>query len=252
MEKYAKFSSMGNGSTFSIETIVFAAACASLGSVAFSVYGDDIIIEQALATPLIELLEYLGFIINRDKSYIDGPFRESCGVSCWLGQDITPRYIRELDDRKAVWCHVINSMVSISRPYGKLMDFLADLVDQLDLPLVPYNEDSMSGVWIDPPTAYSRYLIRTSRKGRFAWQPRIACYKAKARRLCNSDSRSLFLWYIYTFGRKSVEVPIESSWYSQSSHKYVRKWVHWNPVAGAPFQLNCWSDYFSPEAKTLG
>jgi hypothetical protein len=73
LHPYHKLSSMGNGYTFTIETLVFAAVCKSLGSKDFSVYGDDIIIETELYEPLVELLSYLGFEVNQEKSHVDRP-----------------------------------------------------------------------------------------------------------------------------------------------------------------------------------
>jgi hypothetical protein len=70
---YHKLSSMGNGYTFTVETLVFAAACKALGSHEFSVYGDDIIIEVELYERLMALLAYLGFEINREKTHATVP-----------------------------------------------------------------------------------------------------------------------------------------------------------------------------------
>jgi hypothetical protein len=70
---YHKLSSMGNGFTFTIETLVFSALCKSLGSRRFSVYGDDIIIETELYDDLVEMLSYLGFEVNEEKSHVALP-----------------------------------------------------------------------------------------------------------------------------------------------------------------------------------
>jgi hypothetical protein len=70
---YHKLSSMGNGYTFTIETLVFAALCKSLGSRRYSVYGDDIIIETELYGDLVEMLSYLGFEVNEEKSHVALP-----------------------------------------------------------------------------------------------------------------------------------------------------------------------------------
>jgi len=266
-EAYHKFSSMGNGATFTLETLVFSAACYAVGSRAFSCYGDDITIERELALPLIALLDFLGFMPNQDKTFIDGPFRESCGKFWWEGIDITPRYIRELDSRKAVYCHLVNSMMSISKPYGELQDYLVRLVRELRLPVVPYNEDTMSGVWVDAHTAYERKLIRTSTRGRKAWRVEFRAYQLQNSSRCANDLRTYFLWHLgawrdelwykpdrkimlHTFARYLRISAFLSSRYTISSHKYVRKWVHWSPVVGAPDQLNSFSDLLFPEENT--
>lgn len=97
--EYNKFSSMGNGFTFALETLVFASLCEAVKSVTgervSSVYGDDIIIPDKSALLLKELLEFCGFKVNTSKSYFFGPFRESCGADWYSGYRVTPQYIRK-------------------------------------------------------------------------------------------------------------------------------------------------------------
>lgn len=255
---YHKFSSMGNGSTFCIETLLFAAACKAVGSRNFSVYGDDIIIEADLYGDLVKLLAYLGFDINQSKSYTTGPFRESCGGNYYNGVDITPFYIRNVDQRKAVMCHNVNGLQSIAVPYGELWNYLRQIVEDNNLPLVPYSENSMSGVWVDTQTAYTLGLIKSKKS--------ILMTKAlvqKSKRRVFRNSRATFLWYLRssTQSRSKVSMQIDnpkvaacvgaeleealiSSQYTTSGHKYVRKWVCWNPPASVVSgQLHSWSDY---------
>lgn len=73
-----KVSSMGNGFTFELMTVIIRALGLQFSPI-FSVFGDDIIIPNELATPLISDLESVGFIVNIDKTFINSPFRESCG-----------------------------------------------------------------------------------------------------------------------------------------------------------------------------
>jgi len=56
--KYAKFSSMGNGATFGVETLIFAALCKSTGAEEFAVYGDDIVIHKRHYPLLHKLLAF--------------------------------------------------------------------------------------------------------------------------------------------------------------------------------------------------
>lgn len=93
------FSSMGNGFTFELESLLFYAitrAVAYYGGYRgkISVYGDDIIAPSPMADDLISALEFCGFRTNPDKSFWEGPFRESCGAH-WHGElDVSPFYIR--------------------------------------------------------------------------------------------------------------------------------------------------------------
>lgn len=73
-----KVSSMGNGFTFELMSLILTAICRVLDPDS-SVFGDDIIIQKDKAPRLIELLESVGLKVNHDKSFVDGPFRESCG-----------------------------------------------------------------------------------------------------------------------------------------------------------------------------
>lgn len=226
--KYAKFSSMGNGTTFAVETLIFAACCHAVGSKQFSVYGDDIIIETELASDLARLLKFLGFSFNHEKSFLQGPFRESCGADWHGGYNITPFYLRKWSNLKAQICHNVNGLVSVAIPGGKLWEMLRDLVAEFNLPLVPYNEDTMSGVFIDVRTAYSRRLIKVKHQ-----IPRFRAYKFVDRVLKVQDSRTLFLWYHDKYrirGRLSKRY-LERSRTPAFDVRCTRKWVRWIPPA---------------------
>lgn len=92
-----KFSSMGNGFTFPLESLIFWALSSSAADDGFaSVYGDDIVVSTPSVTKVMRLLEICGFTINVKKSYWTGPFRESCGVDYLRGIDIRPYYQKKL------------------------------------------------------------------------------------------------------------------------------------------------------------
>jgi len=100
-----KFSSMGNGYTFELETLIFCALaleCASslnidvqIGS-NLSVYGDDIIVPTELFKPLRAVLNYSGFSLNEKKSFGSGLFRESCGGDFFHGVPVRAHFIKEI------------------------------------------------------------------------------------------------------------------------------------------------------------
>lgn len=93
-----KFSSMGNGFTFPLETLLFWALTVSASGRPedVGVYGDDIICPADKAEDVIRLLAFCGFSTNKEKSFITGPFRESCGGDYYLGVDIRPYYQKHL------------------------------------------------------------------------------------------------------------------------------------------------------------
>lgn len=103
-----KFSSMGNGFTFELETLIFRCIAEVLTprdeiSPIFdgnrvSTFGDDIIVPSSVAGNVIAVLEFLGFEINKTKSFVDGPFRESCGGDFFRGYPVRAHYLRESPD----------------------------------------------------------------------------------------------------------------------------------------------------------
>lgn len=98
---YQKFSAMGNGFTFELETLLFYALAAAtaehLGECVedVSVYGDDIIVPTACTSLLKRVLTYCGFELNAEKSFFEGPFRESCGGDYFNGLDVRPFYLKD-------------------------------------------------------------------------------------------------------------------------------------------------------------
>lgn len=92
-----KFSSMGNGYTFPLETLIFWALASSASEDNFaSVYGDDIVVGTPSVNRVMRILEVCGFEINQKKSYWTGSFRESCGGDFLRGIDIRPYYHKKV------------------------------------------------------------------------------------------------------------------------------------------------------------
>jgi hypothetical protein len=135
-------STMGNATTFPLETIVFYALSVatvhweslqlvvqsrntwawipglpsdhSLHSV--SVFGDDILCPTDCAESIMRTLGQYGFQINTDKSFFtDYPFRESCGGDYFDARDVRPFFLERPTDCKpesvVSWCyHIWNSL----------------------------------------------------------------------------------------------------------------------------------------------
>lgn len=104
-------STMGNATTFPIETLVFWALGHAVkltvdGSRSLfpewedlksvSVFGDDCILPSQYAPLFIDACESIGFIINEEKSFVDPmfKFRESCGGDYLAGYDVRPFYLK--------------------------------------------------------------------------------------------------------------------------------------------------------------
>lgn len=225
---YAKFSSMGNGYTFSLETLIFTAACRAVGSRQHAVYGDDIVVKTEYVPELVRLLRFLGFRTNADKTFCnpDSRFRESCGCDYFEGVLVTPFYLRDCpkySDHGGM-SHAINGLVACSWP-GPLWDYLALLVRETKLRLVPLNEDSRSGVFITPRTAWNTKVVKVDRR-RWRKKRNPSFVGPRAMREINPDYgfpifegygptqdvrkttgwRSLFLWHLQGV-RRVEDVP---------------------------------------------
>lgn len=73
-----KLASMGNGFTFEVMTMLILSVARVFDPEA-TVYGDDVIISNEYAVDFMTAMEALGWTINKKKSFVNSPFRESCG-----------------------------------------------------------------------------------------------------------------------------------------------------------------------------
>lgn len=101
--RYEKFSSMGNGFTFELESMIFYAltlsVCDHLGlpSDLVRAYGDDITAPSGAVELLGKVLAFCGFTFNEKKSFTSSiRFRESCGADFFNGVNIRPYFVQEL------------------------------------------------------------------------------------------------------------------------------------------------------------
>lgn len=108
-----KFSSMGNGYTFELETLIFYAATQAVGAhkALTAVYGDDIIVEKTIAPALVDLLDFIGFKTNAKKTFLEGNFFESCGTDWYNGQDVRPPFLKgDYVDRTQCHFYIPNAL----------------------------------------------------------------------------------------------------------------------------------------------
>lgn len=108
-----KFSSMGNGFTFELETLIFRTLLMTLGvgEDEAVVYGDDIIAPAWVSGVLLSALKRFGFTPNERKTFCEGPFRESCGGDYFLGHDVRAVYLKEMPDEPQKWVVLHNQLL---------------------------------------------------------------------------------------------------------------------------------------------
>jgi hypothetical protein len=109
--KLAMISTMGNATTFPLETLVFWTYAQAVRLTEdktsnrsllneeeyglCSVFGDDCIVPTTMAAKYIATMESVGFIVNDQKSfYGTEQFRESCGGDYLSGFDVRPFYMK--------------------------------------------------------------------------------------------------------------------------------------------------------------
>ena len=121
-----KFSSMGNGFTFELESLIFWSLGAGLidviseqagdedGIKTLLVYGDDLIVHQSVSARFIELLNYCGFTVNSEKTYTSGRFFESCGKHYFDGVEVTPVYQKDLVVDVPTHIRLSNRLIRVS------------------------------------------------------------------------------------------------------------------------------------------
>lgn len=101
-------STMGNGLTFPMMTLELLALVYAnrrikhngprlfIDWATTAVFGDDIIVPSEEYQSLCNVLEGAGYVVNHDKSFSSGKFRESCGGDYFDGYDVTPFYARSI------------------------------------------------------------------------------------------------------------------------------------------------------------
>lgn len=130
-----KFASMGSALCFPIESMLFY-TLSVLGGLRFNrlpldldsiisvsrsvwVYGDDLVVPVRWVPSVIDTLESFGLMVNRNKSFWNGKFRESCGGDYFNGVSVKPIYFREIpcDDDNRLPANVLSTVATANLFY---------------------------------------------------------------------------------------------------------------------------------------
>lgn len=122
--RYEMVSSMGNGFTFELESLIFYALAVAtaerenLDKVAIkrgiTVFGDDIIIPSEIAGTFVNNLKLFGFTANSKKSFLNGHFFESCGADYYNGTDVRPFFLKRKVSTLKDLLFLMNSVMFVS------------------------------------------------------------------------------------------------------------------------------------------
>jgi len=179
---------MGNGFTFPLQTALFAACVRAVGITYgyqlwdpspdrtgnWGVFGDDIIVPVSLAGAVMRLLGLLGFVVNSDKTFVEGPFRESCGLDAFQGVDVRPVFIRRLaqpQDRYIAINKLTQWCAKTSIPLPLTLGFLMKGVKHL---FIPPHEAPFAGIQV--PSAFFDKKLKGNVLYR-CYEPRISKLK---------------------------------------------------------------------------
>lgn len=150
---YQKFSSMGNGFTFELESMIFYALCLSVAQLDgynpfwVTAYGDDLVVPSGCYDRVSQLLSWGGFTVNVKKSYHNGPFRESCGKDYLNGSLVRPVYLKEIPDSPLSWIKIANNLKRLAYSWSDYQG--------LDSRLKPAYDFSVSVI----PKFYRRFSV---------------------------------------------------------------------------------------------
>lgn len=144
-------SSMGNGFTFPLQTMLFAAVVFAVYNLKgsrietpgrfrlgnYGVFGDDIIVHTEMYDDMLDALDIFGFEVNTQKSFSQGPFRESCGCDYFNGHNVRGVYLKTLKTEQALY-----SAINRTRRWANLWNkgrstlrYLERYVRALEVPL---------------------------------------------------------------------------------------------------------------------
>lgn len=141
--EYEKFSAMGNGFTFPLESLVFFCVCKAAsehnGIVStpndITIFGDDIIVRHRAIPFVLDALNWSGFEVNSAKSFLSGPFKESCGADFYNGVNVRPFYLKRVIRTREDIYFVANSLMKLlvssemATPWiHSMYDYLVNLI----------------------------------------------------------------------------------------------------------------------------
>lgn len=193
-----KFSAMGNGYTFELESLIFLAiTLVSSGYLlpkklpcTIGIFGDDICCPTDTAQLVIKNLELCGFQLNTEKSYTSGPFRESCGQDFFLGAPVRPYFQKqELTDVTRLYTLVngirrfsVRSLIE----YGsdiRYRDVWRTLVQIIPEPYRIFGHSSLGDtvIWGNPTDGVQGFWPVTVRD----------CYSYRRRQLIRAEHRTI-------------------------------------------------------------
>jgi len=112
----------------------------------FGCFGDDLIVRTETYSYVVRLLNLLGFQVNDDKSFVEGPFRESCGADYFNGRNVRAVRLKALASMQDRYV-AINSLAEWTArtgiPLPRTTQYLCETVKKVFIPL---HENADAGI----------------------------------------------------------------------------------------------------------
>lgn len=247
------FSSMGNGFTFELESIIFWAICKAaleLGDIPdtfLSVYGDDIIVPVDGVPYVIPALKNVGFTVNAQKSFWHGNFRESCGGDYYSGTCITPLKLRSVPTNAGQWARLANIIRQVASNQGDGLychpkfraawEFCAKTAFDLGADFGPLELDGVVHTSLDCGELPPRFHLRARSLSQYSWT--MAC-RVHSEESSSASTGEHILTIPYALGRMGSDVCDNLGSASRYDLRRTTRW-RWvrrdvvGPTWGVPF-----------------
>lgn len=247
-------SSMGNGFTFPLQTLLFSTivvACYRIlgiplvydrkGPSNWAVFGDDIIVRKDSYNVVVRALQMFGFIVNDDKSFNAGYFRESCGGDYFRGHEIRGVYCKSLATSADVYS-VINRLIRWSALSGILLpSTIAVLREWVEYLPIPYHDGDAEGIKVPyAPAALKRdvftgaviykALVKRPRSMRMPISPdeRLSFLHYKRRREIAYNGEGLLISFVGGFIRNG-RIGLRNQYDSfKIRRRRTSRWSQWD------------------------
>lgn len=250
--KIKKFAAQGSALTFPMQSLFFLACCLAACGVSclddlerlkgkVRVFGDDLIVPKYAHAGVKLLLTHLGLKVNVAKSFCDGNFRESCGMDCWKGHDVTPLKPKSLipDTPEHSQGLIDTSNNFYLRGFWRISQLLDSTMAEarFELPLARVNSGVPSLVsFVVPPVDTFR---KRWHKALQRWEIRLSCLNRQGGRTKQDESATLLQYFTEApkpFERWTPGCPEPVKWSSgvarNRTARFAARWVD-----GGPFGL---------------
>jgi hypothetical protein len=161
-----KFASMGSSLCFPVESMYFYTICVAAllkgqnlpvshtnvlnVSRGVFVYGDDLIVPKTYANVVLDYLQKYNCKVNISKTFLEGNFRESCGMDAYNGDPVTPVYLRRVSPQNKRQAKNLISWVATAnlfylKGYWRTADLMFCTCERI-LGSLPYVSEMSSGL----------------------------------------------------------------------------------------------------------